>query len=204
MSSPTIENEIPLGALSDADSSLYRVMRFPRLEQGVSVSRNNMFERRPLARLISRELPILRVYVGNWSLDPRLSLRSAHGVLQAISIDLLALAAQEAIPVLQCERAPVNVPTELTSPIGRLFHKNGSDKTRHGYDAVYQDVLDTFSDRQIAILEIGIGTNNPDAVSSMGALGTPGAALLGFSEWPQVDKIVGLDVDDTIFSGHTD
>lgn len=154
-------------------------MRFARLEQGVSVRLNNLFERRPLAKLISRDLPILRVHAGNWSRDPRLSLRSANGVPQAISVCLGTFAAQRSIPVLRAEHAPVNSSAEPASSIGRLFHKYGPDQTRHGYDVVCQDLLDSFGDRQISILEIGVGTNNPKAVSSMGGARHARRSLIG-------------------------
>lgn len=178
-------------------------MCFSRLQQAFSVTLNHVFERRPLSKLISRELPTLRVHAGNWSRDPGLSLRSANGVPQAISTYLGTFAPPESISVVEGKRESVNSHAEVTSAIGRLFDGHGSDKTRHGYDVLYQDLLDDFGDRRISILEVGIGTNKPNAVSSMGALGTPGAALLAFSDLPQVEKVVGLDIDDTIFFEHT-
>ena len=51
---------------------------------------------------------------------------------------------------------------------------------------------------KLNILEIGLGTNNPNIVSSMGINGRPGASLLAFREYLPNSNIYGADVDKDI------
>ena len=48
------------------------------------------------------------------------------------------------------------------------------------------------------ILEIGLGTNNPQLVSTMGYYGKPGASLYAFREYLPNAKIYGGDIDKDI------
>jgi len=45
------------------------------------------------------------------------------------------------------------------------------------------------------MLEIGIGTNNPDVVSNMGEAGTPGASLRAWQMFLTQARIHGADID---------
>jgi 23S rRNA U2552 (ribose-2'-O)-methylase RlmE/FtsJ len=51
---------------------------------------------------------------------------------------------------------------------------------------------------ELNILEIGLGTNNPILVSSMGSLGRPGASLYAFAEYLPNANIYGADIDENI------
>lgn len=72
-----------------------------------------------------------------------------------------------------------------------LFDKYGSDKTSHQYHYVYGKVLDGPK----SLLEIGMGTNNEDVVSTMGRDGKPGASLRAFRDFLPEANIYGADID---------
>lgn len=80
----------------------------------------------------------------------------------------------------------------------RYFDIYGSDKARlHEYHYVYGPIL---MDRSAVtgVLEIGIGTNYVDVVSSMGKHGKPGASLRAFRDFFKEAKVYGADVDKRI------
>lgn len=71
----------------------------------------------------------------------------------------------------------------------------GSDKARaHNYHHLYGAVL-AETDRIGRVVEIGLGTNNMDVVSHMGASGRPGASLRAFRKFLPHAEIVGADID---------
>lgn len=73
----------------------------------------------------------------------------------------------------------------------------GSDKANwHNYHLAYASLLDP--NAPATILEIGIGTNDPTAPSSMGAKGRPGASLRAFGAWGEQFEVYGADVDRNI------
>lgn len=75
-----------------------------------------------------------------------------------------------------------------------LFANYGSDKTRHDYHYLYGHILSA-PDRVTSVLEVGLGTNNTDTVSNMGAAGRPGASLRAFRDYLPHAEIVGADID---------
>jgi SAM-dependent methyltransferase len=52
------------------------------------------------------------------------------------------------------------------------------------------------------LLEIGIGTNNPDLQSTMGKSGRPGASLFAWQESHMFQKVFGADIDKEILFNH--
>ena len=85
----------------------------------------------------------------------------------------------------------------------RLFDDNGSDKgTYHNYHPLYAHVL---GDKSLvgSLLEIGLGTNNKDVVSNMGASGKPGASLRAFRDYLPNANIYGADIDQRILLSDT-
>ena len=93
-----------------------------------------------------------------------------------------------------------NISEDITE-IGNIFKTNQSDKSgpRHRYDLVYQNIFSELrTEQSINILEIGLGTNNPDTVSHMGRNGRPGASLYAYREFFPKAKIFGADVDKRI------
>lgn len=80
-----------------------------------------------------------------------------------------------------------------------LMNKYGSDKgTYHRYTDVYESVLKKRRHKIEMVLEIGIGTNNPELLSSMGKTGIPGASLRAWRDYFPNAKIIGLDIDRNI------
>lgn len=82
----------------------------------------------------------------------------------------------------------------------KILNRYGSDKaTRHGYHLFYCFMLEQLGlERDIRFFEIGLGTNNPALVSTMGVNGRPGASLRAFKEFLPNGKIYGADVDKDI------
>jgi len=74
---------------------------------------------------------------------------------------------------------------------------NGSDKVSMDYHIIYSCLFDNTKD-QLNILEFGLGTNNPNIVSSMGIKGKPGASVKAFRDTFENSKIYGVDIDKNI------
>lgn len=86
-----------------------------------------------------------------------------------------------------------------SNKLGEIFKNNSSDKsTSHDYHHLYAFILNKFSDTKLNILEVGLGTNNPTLVSSMGSNGRPGASLYSFREYLPEANIYGVDIDKDI------
>lgn len=78
--------------------------------------------------------------------------------------------------------------------------RHGSDKGNgwHAYTTVYSALIGTLRGKPLRILELGLGTNNPDRVSSMGLTGIPGASLRGWRELFPSALVYGADIDRNI------
>ena len=83
-----------------------------------------------------------------------------------------------------------------------ILNKNQSDKATplvHNYHIAYTYIINKLGrESKLNFLEIGLGTNNPDLVSSMGQWGRPGASLYSFQEYLPNSKIFGCDIDKNI------
>lgn len=81
--------------------------------------------------------------------------------------------------------------------LGRILMNYSSDKsTTHNYNILYSHILKHLGPgNKLNVLEIGMGTNNPNIVSSMGSDGRPGASLFSFREYLPNAHIYGADVD---------
>jgi hypothetical protein len=77
-----------------------------------------------------------------------------------------------------------------------LFKKYGTNKPDPLY-LLYAHILSNPL-KINSVLEIGIGTNNSDIVSNMGADGIPGASLKGFRDYCPNAHIYGGDIDSRI------
>ena len=86
--------------------------------------------------------------------------------------------------------------------LDRLFEHHGSDKAAHGYAPIYSRILDECRElHDPCILEIGLGTNDPKAISTMGLKGRPGASLRAFRDHVPGARVYGADIDpDIMFS----
>lgn len=90
-----------------------------------------------------------------------------------------------------------NYKTEHSEELANVFAKNRSDKsTQHDYHHLYAFILNALGrDNALNVLEIGLGTNDPNAISTMGPSGRPGASLYAFRDYLSNAKIFGADVD---------
>jgi len=80
-----------------------------------------------------------------------------------------------------------------------LLNSYGSDKgSFHGYFPAYSFLINKLGRRNLYILEIGLGTNNLDTMSNMGADGKPGASLRAWRDFCLDSSIIGCDIDERI------
>ena len=88
------------------------------------------------------------------------------------------------------------------SELDQRFQHHGSDKAAHGYAPIYSHILEQMRELpNPCILEIGLGTNDPKAISTMGQKGRPGASLRAFRDHMPIASIYGADIDPkTMFS----
>ena len=95
--------------------------------------------------------------------------------------------------------------------LNTLFDVYGSDKgtaddelpkpyswNAHTYGSYYSKLYDHCRDGVIKIFECGIGTNNPELTSSMGAKGKPGASLRAWRDYFKNAIVYGADIDKEI------
>ncbi len=95
--------------------------------------------------------------------------------------------------------------------INHLFDLYGSDKGSlsdeikkpypwhaHTYGSYYSKLFDHCRDSIKLVFECGIGTNNPNLVSSMNINGKPGASLRAWKDYFFNALIYGADIDKTI------
>jgi hypothetical protein len=89
---------------------------------------------------------------------------------------------------------------EEAAKLAALFDRYGSDKAAaHDYTPIYCEILSALRQKPApTILEIGLGTNNPNKVSTMGAGGKPGASLRAFRDFLPNAMVYGADVDTDI------
>lgn len=102
-------------------------------------------------------------------------------------------------PVVQCRPIETFAVTaaecDAAASLKMFLDRYGSDKAGyHNYHHLYGAIL---SGRRFvrAVLEVGIGSNNIDVVSNMGAAGNPGASLRAFRDFLGDAHIYGCDID---------
>lgn len=98
-----------------------------------------------------------------------------------------------------------NYKTHISTPLCEIMGKYGSDKgskdiTRcwHNYTTFYHGLFNSMRDRKLRLFELGLGTNNVNVPSNMGADGKPGASLYGWAEYFQLANVYGADIDKDI------
>jgi hypothetical protein len=90
--------------------------------------------------------------------------------------------------------------------LGTLCEKYGSDKghgsepfkSAHNYTSFYHALFAPIRDKKINIFEMGLGTNNINIASNMGAHGKPGASLRVWRDYFPNAQIYGADIDKDI------
>jgi hypothetical protein len=85
--------------------------------------------------------------------------------------------------------------TAAANDLKSLLDQHGSDKaTAHNYHLLYGHILkDRAKIRRI--LEVGLGSKNPEFVSNMGTGGKPGASVRAFRDFCPQARIYGADID---------
>nr|QBK93053.1 MAG: methyltransferase [Pithovirus LCPAC403] len=73
--------------------------------------------------------------------------------------------------------------------LSKLFEKHGSDKHRNGYTDLYESLFKNIRDRDLVILEIGVGCK-----IIMGREYSPGASLMAWGDYFPRARIFGTDV----------
>ena len=107
----------------------------------------------------------------------------------------------EPLDALMHELRPYEAPTSCNAAIaqlGSLLTSYGSDKSGgHRYELIYGSL---FPDPSLVttVLEIGLGTNYLDVLSSMGPHGKPGASLRAFRDFFPNAELIGYDIDSRI------
>jgi hypothetical protein len=110
-------------------------------------------------------------------------------MVSAVSQSLIA---PEPIETLVVTQASSNGSAELAV----LFNQYGSDKaSEHDYHLLYGPLLGPRRSYPLRLLEIGLGTNNPNTVSNMGRWGKPGASLRAFRDFCPNAQVFGADID---------
>jgi hypothetical protein len=91
------------------------------------------------------------------------------------------------------ETVNVTAPTQMC----RVMSWYGSDKGNgwHNYTTLYNRLFGKQRNDRLRIFELGLGTNNPNLVSSMGVYGRPGASLRGWRQLFPYATIYGADID---------
>ncbi len=99
---------------------------------------------------------------------------------------------------------------DVSSVLGALCDEYGSDKGEnkstghpyhwpsHTYADFYSLLFDQRRNSVRQVFECGIGTNNPDLVSSMGQEGKPGASLRVWRDYFPHASILGADIDRSV------
>jgi hypothetical protein len=88
------------------------------------------------------------------------------------------------------------------TPLCEIMGRNRSDKGHqnitaswHNYTTFYYSIFKNLQYNPLRIFELGLGTNNTNLPSNMGANGRPGASLYGWSEFFPNSNIFGADID---------
>lgn len=115
---------------------------------------------------------------------------------------LLELAAYNRSSLLQVEPIDTFLAASSTADgaerLRSLFNQYGSDKGGvHNYHLAYDRVIGN-PEEISKVLEIGLGTNNVDIVSTMGNSGKPGASLRAFRDYCSSASVMGADFDERV------
>jgi len=73
--------------------------------------------------------------------------------------------------------------------------KKDINKSWHNYTLVYYNLFKEIKNNNLRVFELGLGTNNVNMPSNMGANGKPGASLYGWARFFPNANIYGADID---------
>jgi predicted O-methyltransferase YrrM len=93
----------------------------------------------------------------------------------------------------------------VATPLCEIMGRNKSDKGHtnittswHNYTTYYYSIFNEMRNKKLRVFELGLGTNNVNLESNMGADGRPGASLYGWAEFFPNSEIFGADIDKDI------
>lgn len=93
----------------------------------------------------------------------------------------------------------------VSTPLCEIMGRNKSDKgdvnilsSWHNYTTYYYFIFQELKEKPLRVFELGIGSNNVNIPSNMGANGRPGASLYGWAEFFPNAKVFGADIDKNI------
>jgi len=92
----------------------------------------------------------------------------------------------------------LNEKTELCDIMGNEGTNKGCTKEQHNYTQLYHYLFGDLKDSEINLLEVGIGSINPNIPSNMGLNGVPGASLRGWKKYFNKATIYSGDIDQDI------
>ena len=94
----------------------------------------------------------------------------------------------------------ININKLSETELCKIMNKNGSDKGNgwHNYSKLYHKLFEDKRNDELNIFELGLGTNNINIPSNMGANGKPCASLYGWKDFFKNSKIFGADIDKDI------
>lgn len=81
---------------------------------------------------------------------------------------------------------------------GTNTDQSGKEWPFHNYTKVYAEIFSSIKDDELNIFECGLGTNNINIPSNMGADGKPGASLRVWRDYFLNANIYGADIDKDI------
>ena len=136
---------------------------------------------------------------GNWQPSSKQLLRSVNQFHNQIIEILKTQNLFEFIEIFKIDQDNI----DKIKYLNKLFNEYGSDKAVNGYSEIYVAILEESrqnltDNAPISILEVGIGTNNPNVPSNMGARGKPGASLRAFRDFDSKIECIGFDIDSSI------
>lgn len=101
---------------------------------------------------------------------------------------------------MNLDKALATYTTVDETPFCVLFDLTHSDKGNrwHRYSRLYHTLLRPFRDKEFNLFELGLGTNNVNLPSNMGAGGVPGASHFAWRLYFKRAMIYGADIDRNI------
>lgn len=140
---------------------------------------------------------------GRFKTKDKLTLKCAQDVIPNILLHLQASGKASRREILNVEQFATNSEgvdesISLSNRLAELFKLHGSDKSSvHDYHKVYGKLIAPLAnlDREVRVLEIGLGSSNAKYVSNMGRRHEGGGSLRAFRDLLPQMKIFGADID---------
>ena len=129
---------------------------------------------------------------------PKLTLECAERFPHALDeLQRLVIGSPELLDISDFNREAV-----IAERLKQRFNFYGTDKVGHQYHLIYGEILSQLGvENRLNILEIGLGSQNPNIVSHMEKRFQPGASIRAFRDVAVNSQIYGADIDpEVLFS----